>query len=503
MASERWLCPSCGAKSDPSPETPPGCSRCDAPLHVGKFGLLEEIEGERSARVFLGRESSGRAEVTVRIFPENLELDVALLRQAVKRAAPLSHPLIVAPLDAGTHRNQPYFVEAAAPGVSVTRADLALHEAVGVIRNVALALDYAHGRGIVHPDLRAENVRVAREAGRSLGESSWRVSVTCFGIAGGGSVRDNVAALGEILYAATTGREPRDLAPEAPSSINPLVDSELESIILTAMNSTGSRQPPSMEQLAAELARWLDGGTPSPAARKDAPAAVPEPRARQPWKTWGILGLSGAAVLLLLFLVFRKGSPKIDPVPVVRVPPGQMVEPPRAKPEEPPPVAPPPPPPSKPDPAPPVKVEPVPSPAEPFDAAQGKPEPPKPAPAIKPEEKPAPVVVAPPAPVPPPPKPPEEKPAPPPPPPPAPAPGVDVGAIFRIHPSDGVFVKLSGTHPPAPGDLLEAVRKGEVVAKLKVKEVTPPERRYPRGCAVCLVESGSPAQEDTIRKASR
>src|SRR5262245_65422266 len=115
MASERWLCPSCGATSDPAPEPPPGCSRCDAPLHVGKFGLLAEIEPDRSARVFRGRESSGRAEVVVRIFPEHLKLDVASIRQAVKKVSTLSHPLIVPPLDAGTHRNQVYFVDAAVP----------------------------------------------------------------------------------------------------------------------------------------------------------------------------------------------------------------------------------------------------------------------------------------------------------------------------------------------------------------------------------------------------
>src|SRR5262245_46446144 len=117
MFSEPWLCPSCGASSDPAPEPPPGCSRCSAPLHIGKFGLLAEYEPDRSARVFRGRESSGRTEVIVRIFPENLKVDAALIRQAVKRASTLTHPVIAPALDAGTYRNQTYFVETAVPGV--------------------------------------------------------------------------------------------------------------------------------------------------------------------------------------------------------------------------------------------------------------------------------------------------------------------------------------------------------------------------------------------------
>src|SRR6185436_17920934 len=117
----------------------------------------------------------------------------------------------------------------AVPGIPITNADLTLREAVGLMRNVALALDHAHGRGVVHPDLRAGDVRVLREAGRNLAETAWKVWITCFGIAGGGSVRDNVGAFGRILYAAATGRAPRDWATIAPSSVNPLVDSQLES----------------------------------------------------------------------------------------------------------------------------------------------------------------------------------------------------------------------------------------------------------------------------------
>src|SRR5262245_35177178 len=106
MGEERWLCSSCGATSDPAPEAPPGCARCDAPLHVGKFGLIQELGAEPSARVFRGRESSGSRAVTVRILPESLLPSLPDIRQAVKRASYIKHPVIVAPLDAGSYRNQ-------------------------------------------------------------------------------------------------------------------------------------------------------------------------------------------------------------------------------------------------------------------------------------------------------------------------------------------------------------------------------------------------------------
>jgi serine/threonine protein kinase len=529
MASERWLCASCGATSDPSPEPPPGCARCDAPLHVGKFGLLQELDAERSARVFRGRESSGRAEVSVRLFPENVQLDFPSIRQAVKRAASLSHPGIAAPLDVGTHRNRVFVAEAAAPGVPIVRADLTLREAVSVMRGVALALDYAHGRGVVHPDLRAENVRVSKQAGDAIGESAWRGTITCFGIAGGGSVRDNVGAFGSILYAAATGSPPRRSGPVpiAPSSINPLVDSELESIILMAMDSNGSRQPPSMETIAAELSRWLDGGDRPRSTPKMAPAATVPAVPLQPWKTWGLLGASVVVVLLLIYLVIRKAPPPLEPVPVVRTPPSKPAElPPPSKPQppvpskvEPPAEAPtPPPPPPKsveekpaPPPPPPVEEKPVPPPPKPAPVEE-KPAPPPPKPA-PPEDKPLPSPKPPPveekpAPVPAPAPKPEPVPAPPPPPPPkpveekAPAAGASVGEMYGGHPDFGKFVRLNGKENPVVGDTLLVLRNGKVVGRLSVKRLTAPQRRYPQGCAVCAVLEGDLQDGDDVRRVS-
>jgi hypothetical protein len=497
VVAERWLCAACGAKTDPAPEPPPGCPRCDAPLYVGKYGLLAELQPERSARVFRGRESGGLAEVSVRLFPGELLPSLPQIRQAVKKASTLDHPMIAAPLDAGAHRTQVYVIETWAPGEPVLQCELTLREAASVVRDAAVALGHAEDRGVVHPDLRPENLRVRRVPGKGLGESDLRVLVTCFGIAAGGNARHNVRMLGTILFTLVTGRAPRGASPESPSALNPLVGSELESIIFMALESNPSRQPPSARQIAHELQQYLDGGA---KLRPDSvlkPAMAKNPvRLRIAPRTAALAAVGAAILIGLAILVMSPRVPLPEaPVAKVEAPPPRKEAPP---PVEPPPPAPPPIPPPEP-----AKIVEPPKPAEPVKPPPAPaPEPPKP---IEP--------VRPPEPVKPPPEPakpvervqPPEPAKPPPEPPPAPAPAAtgSVGIVQGVHPEYGVFVKLEGGGKIAAGDLLEVVRKDEAVARLKVERVTAPEKVYPNGCAVCKLEQGEPARGDSVRRAVR
>jgi hypothetical protein len=523
VTAERWLCAACGASTEPAPEPPPGCPRCDAPLHVGKYGLLAELPAERSARVFRGRQSSGRAEVTVRLFPGDILPSLPQIRDAVKKASKLDHPTIAAPLDAGAHQNRVYVVEPWVPGEPVLLCELTLREAAGVVHDAAVALGHAEDRGIVHPDLRPENLRVRRVPGKGLGESGLEVLVTCFGIAEGGNARRNVRMLGTVLFTLATGRAPRGSSPESPSALNPLVGSELESIILMALESNPSRQPPSAHQIAHDLQQYLDGrtkGRPEPVLK---PGQAKKPvRPRIPPRAAALAAAAAAILIGLVVFVTRHREPPLE-VPVTRA--GRMpTEPPPPPPKSPLEPAPKPPKPINPvQPAEPVKIVEPPKPAEPV---KPPPEPPKPINPVQPAE-PVKIVEAPkPAePIKPPPEPPKPinpvqpaepakiveapKPAepvkPPSKPPPAPPPAGrgSVGRVQGVHPEYGVFVKLDAGGKVAAGEILEVVRKEEAVARLRVERVTAPEKLYPNGCAICKAEQGEPAQGDSVRRVAR
>ncbi|HEX7901553.1 MAG TPA: hypothetical protein VF950_27585 [Planctomycetota bacterium] len=68
--------------------------------------------------------------------------------------------------------------------------------------------------------------------------------------------------------------------------------------------------------------------------------------------------------------------------------------------------------------------------------------------------------------------------------PPAPA---RVGTVKHVHPEYGVFVELEADTAVDVGDTLEAVRDGEVVNVLTVRQLSRPEKLYPHGAAVCDV----------------
>lgn len=112
----------------------------------------------------------------------------------VRTTAQLQHPGIVALHHAGITAGQRWFTMEFIDGQDLSSAKgLATEEVLRIAREVAAALDYAHGRGVVHRDIKPANIMVARH-GRS-GQPP-RVAVADFGIA---HVQDSVRHTGTQL----------------------------------------------------------------------------------------------------------------------------------------------------------------------------------------------------------------------------------------------------------------------------------------------------------------
>ena len=153
------------------------------PRFAAQYALERELGRGGMGIVFLARELSLERMVAIKLLPPQLAKDPAIrerfLREA-RTAAQLSHPNIVPIYRADTADELVYFAMGFVDGETLAerlaaRGPLAPAEAVRVLREAAWALAYAHARGVVHRDVKPENIMLERGTGR--------VTVTDFGIA--------------------------------------------------------------------------------------------------------------------------------------------------------------------------------------------------------------------------------------------------------------------------------------------------------------------------------
>ena len=124
---------------------------------LGPAYTIERQLGRPGSRVFAAIETGLGRRVVVKVLPRSLAAGVSAerFRQEVRLAAHLTHPHIVPALSAGSGSGLLYYTMPFIDGESL-RARLArerqlVDDALGIARDVADALSYAHGQGIVPP----------------------------------------------------------------------------------------------------------------------------------------------------------------------------------------------------------------------------------------------------------------------------------------------------------------------------------------------------------------
>jgi len=129
------------------------------------YRLERELSPGGMSRIFLATESSlGRA-VVVKVLPSELanEVSATRFRREIEIAARLQHPHILPVLTAGVSGSLLYFIMPYVPGESLRHRlsrerQLPIADALGVLREIADALAYAHANGVVHRDVKPENI---------------------------------------------------------------------------------------------------------------------------------------------------------------------------------------------------------------------------------------------------------------------------------------------------------------------------------------------------------
>jgi TolB-like protein/cytochrome c-type biogenesis protein CcmH/NrfG len=281
-------------------------------LIAGKYRIIDEIGRGGMGIVYKAEDLKLKRFVALKFLPPHLmnspDLKERFLIEA-QAAAALSHPNICVIHEVGESGEHPYiameFVEGETLKDKLRKGPLNAPDALAIVSQVAAGLGEAHGKGIIHRDIKSSNIMVTAKGQAKVmdfglaklqGGSSLTKSQTTLGTvaymspeqARGGELdqRTDIWSLGVVLYETLAGKMPfrgdHDQAviysiihdePEPLSIVRPDIAPEFDQIVGQALAKKSAERYQTMEEFREDLEAVAEGlkpltARPRPAARK-------------------------------------------------------------------------------------------------------------------------------------------------------------------------------------------------------------------------------------------
>src|SRR5262245_48144122 len=262
---------------------------------IGNYDLLDKIAEGGMGTIYRARDRDSGTIVAIKVMPRHMAANPTLLRrfeQEFRAASQLAHPNIVRALYFGEEGQMPYlvmeFVEGESIGAKLEReGKMSPTDAIKVIVQVAQGLHRAHKQGLIHRDVKPDNILLMPDGtakladlglvkqvdtdlnltktGRGLGTPHF-MAPEQFRNAKNADVRCDIYSLGATLYMMVTGALPfrsngpldawmkkinNELVP--PRQLVPDLPERTEWAILRSMNPNENLRPSSCREFVEDL----------------------------------------------------------------------------------------------------------------------------------------------------------------------------------------------------------------------------------------------------------
>ena len=260
---------------------------------ISNYKIIEKIGAGGMGEVFLAEDGKLDRKVALKFLPPGLASDPdvkARFMQEAKAASALNHPNVCTIHDIQDHDGQMYIVMEFVDGATLAdkKSQLSVKKAVDIVAQIADGLAAAHEKGIVHRDIKSENIMLrtdgiaqvmdfglAKLRGMSrLTKEGSTVGTTAYmspeALQGQDlDYRTDLYSLGVVLFELLTGRLPFDAVHETavmyeivnvdappPTALRADLDPELDRIVLECLDKDPDERYQSAKGLAKDLRRF-------------------------------------------------------------------------------------------------------------------------------------------------------------------------------------------------------------------------------------------------------
>ena len=312
----------------------------------GKYRVIREVGSGGMAHVYRAINMSSRKVVAVKMLKEEYLNDREFLRRferEAKASLALSHENIVRAYGVGDHNGVPYIVLECVEGKTLKEliqespgGHLSVQQSIGICSQILDALSYAHAHGIIHRDVKPQNVIVTNRGRAKLADFGIAREVTASTVtftgknvvgsvhyispeqAKGLSVTEesDIYSTGISLYEMLTGTVPfigdttvatalmhLSDTPVAPNVLNPAIPPALNDIVLRAIEKDPKMRYSSAKLMRSDLIRSLSHPNGTFARDRESKEAK-TPGRRMSLSVYAWISISVFTPILVIFLAY-------------------------------------------------------------------------------------------------------------------------------------------------------------------------------------------------------